>query len=280
MGRLNMKKVTKDILISNSKKISTALIISSSLLSGSAIAHSNNINISSDNCNIALQHTVRIQPNTIEIQTPNNQVMRIEQNGSLYINNKIVALNQQDQDSIEDYADNLREQLPQVATIALEGVKIAGVAITEVSNVFGLNNIDSMTELMDELSVEIHNQFYQDGTFVMSQQEFDSIENTFNESFENKMEEAMQSAVMDSIGSLLMALGSEMIGAGGDMNEFENRMQRMGEQIEEKVETQAKNLEQKAHTFCSSMKQLAKQEDQIQEFLPELKAYDLFAVNH
>lgn len=277
-----MTTFAKKTLSIQSKTLGTALVLGSALLSGSVLAHnnSNSINISSDSCNMAFQNTVRIQPHTLEIQTQNDQIMRIEQDGSLYINNEAISLNAQEQETVESYADNLREQLPQVANIALEGVKIAGIAIDEVGNAFGLNSMDSMSELMDELSVEIHDQFYQDGTFVMSQNGFDSIDDTFGESFENKMEEAMQAAVMDSIGGLLVALGSELIGSGGDMDEFENRMQNMGKQIEEKVEFQAKNLEQKAEALCGSMEKLAQQEDQLQEFLPELKAYDLFAVNH
>ncbi|PAJ73627.1 hypothetical protein CJF42_14895 [Pseudoalteromonas sp. NBT06-2] len=277
-----MKTFTKKTLSTHSKTLGTALILSSGLLSGSALAHNNlnSINISSDSCNMAFQHTVRIQPNTLEIQTQNDHVMRIEQDGTLYINDEAISLSSQEQQTLENYADNLRQQLPQVANIALEGVKIAGIAIDEVGNAFGLNSMDSMSELMEELSVKIHDQFYQDGTFVMSQQGFDSIDDTFGESFESKMEEAMQAAVMDSIGGLLVALGSELIGSGGDMDEFEKRMENMGKQIEQKVALQAKNLEQKAEAFCGSIEQLALQEDQLQEFLPELKAYDLFAVNH
>jgi hypothetical protein len=252
------------------------------LFSGGALAHTSasSINISGDSCNMKFQQTVRIAPNTVEIQSGQDQTMRIEENGDLYINDQMISLNNDEQNALENYADNLRNQLPQVAEIALEGVKIAGVAIEEVGNAFGIDSMESMSDLMDELSVEIHDKFYQDGTFVMSEHGFDSMEDTFGKKFEDKMEQAMEAAVMDSIGSLLIALGSELLGSGGDLQEFENRMQNMGKQIEQKVELQAKNLEVKAHALCGSMSELAAQEDVLQEFLPQLKTYDLFAVTN
>ena len=67
-------------------------------------------------------------------------------------------------------SDSLRSQLPEVANIALDGVKIAGVAIEEVSKAFNIDGLNDISELMDDISVEVQNAFYQQGAFTMGQQ--------------------------------------------------------------------------------------------------------------
>ncbi len=268
------------------KTLLTTALLTTSLLSGAALAHKNNsheqtgnFHISSDNCNLDFNNAVTIDSDTVEIKTSNNQTMKIKQDGSLIINGEHLSLNQSQQDAAQEYANGLRTELPQVAEIALEGVKIAGTALDEVATAFNLNDMNSLSDVMDDLAVKIEDSFYQGDTFVIDNNNFNAIDDAFGEEFESQMEQAMEAAVMDSIGSILIALGSELLGSGGDMQEFERRMEHMGQQIEEKVEVQAKNLEVKAKALCNSMELLADQEDRLQAFFPELVTYDLFAVN-
>ncbi|MBE0364718.1 hypothetical protein PULV_a2472 [Pseudoalteromonas ulvae UL12] len=258
------------------------ILLSSALMVGPAMAHSNvdGLTVSSESCNIDIQQTLKISPNILEIENNDHQVMQIDQQGRLFINQQEVDVTSAQQTMLMQYADGLRANMPQVAEIALEGVKIAGIALDEVGTAFGLHNTDSMTRLMDEVSVKINESFYQDGSFVIDQSNFTNIENHFDEQFDQEIERAMEEAVMNSIGSLLVSLGSELLGAGGNMEEFENRMTRMGEQIELKVEAQAHQLEARADALCGSIEQLAQTEKTLQQSLPILKGYDLFAANH
>ena len=79
------------------------------------------------------------------------------------------------------------------------------------------------------------------------------------------------------MGSILVALGSELMGSGGDMQAFEERMENMGAQIEEKVELHANALEKRANSLCDNFADIAKQEEKLVMQVPELKGYQLFS---
>ena len=247
------------------------------VLSTGVMAHSDtHIQINSSECQVDFQNDVRITPTEVEITNSGNQRLIIDDNGSLMINGQAVDLTSSQQEALTQYADSLRVQLPQVASIALDGVELAGVALDEVAQAFNLHGLDSLNSLMDELHVEINDTFYQQGAFVMGEQTFNEFGENFENKFEHHIEEAVESAMMESIGSILMAIGSEMVSSGGNMKDFEQRMENMGKEIEQKVELQAKNIEQKADALCGQFAVLASTESSLQSEIPALANYQLF----
>lgn len=263
--------------------ITTAVAAAISFSNG-AMAHqqqneeNNHISISTDNCDLEFNNKLYITPDSLNIEASSGVVV-IDQDGNLSINGEAQSVSASDQTLLAHYADAVRGQVPQVAEVAMEGVELAGVALNEVGTAFGLENMSAMEEMMANIGEEIQSAFYDGGTFVIDQGRFDTMGDTFDDKFDEQMEEAMEALVMESIGSLLISLGSEMLSSGGDINNFEQRMERMGQQIEEKVELQAKSLEQKAHQLCYDFKDLAAQEDELQARIPTLKDYDVFIVN-
>ncbi|WP_409424299.1 YggN family protein [Pseudoalteromonas sp. RW-H-Ap-1] len=257
------------------------LLVSAIMCTPLAMAHNTNdssISFSNDECNVEFKNDVRIKPNELEIFKADNQHMLFTAEGKLSINGEQVALNSAQRQAMTDYTDNLRVQLPEVANIALEGVKIAGVALEEVANAFNIDGLDNISTLMDDIHQEVESTFYQQGTFVMGQQSFNQFGENFEQQFENQIETAVESAVMQSMGSILVALGSELLGSGGDMEAFEQRMENMGAQIEEKVELHAKTLEKRANSLCGDFVAIAQQETQLTAQVPALKGYELFTI--
>ncbi|KTF11765.1 YggN family protein [Pseudoalteromonas carrageenovora] len=257
------------------------LLVSALICTPAAMAHNDNdsaISFSNGQCNVEFKNDVRIKPNELEIFTANNRTMQFTTDGDLTINGELINLNSNQRAALNTYSDSLRTQLPEVANIALEGVKIAGVALAEVGNAFNIDGLDNMSELMDDIKMEVENTFYQQGTFVMGQQSFNQFGENFEQQFENQIETAVESAVMQSMGSILVALGSELLGSGGDMEAFEQRMENMGAQIEEKVELHANALEERANDLCGNFADIAKQEEQLVAQLPELQGYELFTI--
>ncbi|MBB1292441.1 YggN family protein [Pseudoalteromonas sp. SR44-5] len=256
------------------------LLISSLFIATGAMAHNDNetnISFSGDTCDVEFKNDVRIKPNELEIFTADNHTMTFINSGELMIDGQTLTLNSQQHQAISNYSDSLRSQLPEVANIALEGVKIAGVAIEEVANAFNIDGLDSINELMADIQVEVQNTFYQQGAFVMGQQSFSQFGENFESQFDEQIESAVQAAMMQSMGSILMAVGSELMGSGGDMQAFEQRMENMGAEIEAKVEQQANQLEKRADALCGNFSTIADQEQQLVKLVPELKDYQLFS---
>ncbi|XQF91167.1 YggN family protein [Pseudoalteromonas espejiana] len=257
------------------------LLVSALICAPAAMAHNDNdsgISFSNEQCNVEFKNDVRIKPSELEIFTAFNQFMRFNNNGDLTVNGEEVSINSEQRQALTQYSDTLRTQLPEVANIALDGVKIAGVALEEVANAFNIDGLNDLSGLMDGIKVEVENTFYQQGTFVMGQQSFDQFGENFEQQFEQQIETVVESAVMQSMGSILVALGSELMCSGGDMDAFEQRMENMGEQIEEKVELHANKLEQRAHALCDNFADIAQQEQQLVAQLPQLKGYELFTI--
>ncbi|MEO2268928.1 YggN family protein [Pseudoalteromonas sp. YIC-656] len=258
-------------------KTTSLAIISAIGLSGAAYAgDTNSISFGSEQCNIEFKNDVRIDPQRIEITNEQNQHLVFE-HGELSIDGKSVELNDQQQQALTNYADNVRTYMPEVAQIALDGVKIAGVAIEEVGTAFGIQSSDALTELVEQIGVNIEHTFYQNGAFVMGKKTFEQLGNDIENQFDEDFERAMEQAVLQSIGSVFIALGSELIGSGGNMDEFEQRMERLGEQVEQRVELQAANIEKRADALCVSFTELAAQEQQLIGMVPELKDYQLLS---
>ncbi|QPB85060.1 DUF2884 family protein [Pseudoalteromonas rubra] len=256
----------------------TMLLASTLVLSTQVAAHSDShFSVSTDECAVDFKNDVHITPDQVYIKNGSGQPLMIDAQGFLYIADQPVSLSQDERVAMQAYADTLRGELPKVASIALQGVELAGVAIEEVASAFNLHGFESLSGLMDELHTEIEGAFYQQGTFVMGEQTFNEFGEHFEHQFEEKIEQAVEGAMMESIGSLLVAIGSEMVSSGGDMARFEQRMENLGTEIEQKIAYQADLLEQQADALCGNFKSIAEQESQLSAMIPQMKGYQLFA---
>lgn len=262
------------------KNMKKLLLISSLLVTHSVMAHNendNNISFSGEQCDVEFHNDVRIKPSELEVFTNDNRTMKVVNNHQLYIDGTAITLNNEQRQAVGDYAQSLRSQLPEVADIALEGVKIAGVAINEVAQAFNIEGLDSIDKLLADIETEVNDTFYQQGAFVMGQQSFQKFGENFESNFDEQISAAVESAISQSMGSILMAVGAQMMGSGGDMQDFEQRMENMGTAIETKVEQQAERLEKRADTLCTNFAAIAEQEQQMIKLLPELADYSLFS---
>ena len=254
------------------------LLLLGALVTSSSVFATNNhsLQFNSDECQVEFKNDVMITPDHLQITTAQQSKWTINDSGDVLKDGQVISLTSTQQDAMRDYADSLRVQLPKVANIALEGVKIAGVALNEVSNALELSSLDSIGTVLDELHIEINETFYQDGAFVMGKQTFDQFGNNFDKQFEDRIESAVQGAMMESIGSILMAIGSEMTSSNGDMSSFEQRMKDMGQAIEEKVELQARAIESQADQLCDQFETIAQTEQQLRQNIPEFSGYAFF----
>lgn len=257
------------------------LLVSAIMCVPTAMAHNDNgasVSFNNNECNVEFKNDIRIKPSELEIFKADTQHMLFTTQGELSINGEQITLNNAQRQAITNYTASLRTQLPEVASIALDGIKIAGVALEEVANAFNIDNLENIATLLDDIQHDVESTFYQQGTFVMGQQSFAQFGENVEQQFEQKIERVVESAVMQSMGSVLVALGSELVGSGGNMQAFEERMENMGAKIEEKVERHAKKLEQRANTLCSNFTKIAQQETQITAQVPALKGYELFTI--
>lgn len=77
------------------------------------------------------------------------------------------------------------------------------------------------------------------------------------------------------MGRLLIAIGTQMLWDGGDMSEFEAKMERFGESLEHRMEAQAGALEEKADALCDVLQEADYAETKMQKSIPGLSELNL-----
>jgi hypothetical protein len=68
----------------------------------------------------------------------------------------------------------------------------------------------------------------------------------------------------DAMGEFLVQMGKSMLNGEGSMESFERRMEKMGKDIETKVEGRTKNIEQEAKKLCEMLTTIDDSESKVQ----------------
>jgi hypothetical protein len=219
-------------------------------------------------CNVELNGNMQLENSILTVNLDNDTRLTIDQDKILYVDGTALTLDTQQQRWVNNYYDGINQAAPQAAAIATDAVALASIALNEVfTELLGSDNT-ALADLSDKLSnldQQIQYNFYtENGDIRLHSESFENGE-FFGEQWEAKFEEAVEELVTDSIGHLMVAIGTQLIFSGGNMDEFEQKMQRFGEQMEQKVEYQAESLEEKAEELCSILAQVDHAETQLQQ---------------
>ena len=168
--------------------------------------------------------------------------------------------------------------------IASEGLQIANVATEVFTELLGGDPMgDDVRELFDSLETKLNTSFYDDaGNIRVESTKFDEP-GWFDESWEQEFEAQIESLISESMGRILIAVGTQMLWEGGDMSEFEQKMERWGEDLEYRLESQAAALEEKGDALCKVLKKADYAEGKMQASisgLDDLNLLDIDQDNH
>ncbi|PKG57057.1 YggN family protein [Shewanella sp. GutDb-MelDb] len=264
------------------KRLLTSVGVSAVLLSASSVQIVN-ANEDSDKhfkneCEVSLNYDVTVEPKKLTVSEVGKEQYRIEMN-KLFVNGEQVPLNKQQQALVNQYADEVSAQIPEVIELVNDAVAMASTAVSmALTPLLGDATGAKIDEMMDGLQQRIENVAYQHGdTFYLGATE-SSLENAFGEEFEQEMEQLAQ----NSIGTMVMTLGSEMMsGEGGSfeqkMESFSTKMESIGDDIELQMEGQAQDLEIRGEKLCKRFKSLVVLEKELHTQIPELAKYSLIA---
>jgi len=257
-----------------------SLIASAILLaSGSVAAH--DTSFSSDSCDVDLNAGVTINKQEVAFTKNDKELYKIVGNTHLVVNDETISLSGSQQELVAKFSHDVRAVVPEVKGIALEALDLASEGVTLAFNeLLGEGNdvgaelsehlaaikfdIDRELDLEKEISIDEHGNFG-DGTF--------------GEEFEQRIEEAVESTIKNSMGTLLIAVGQEMLFSGGDPDAFEARMETFGEQIEQQMEERASVIEEKAEALCHSVLAIDALEEQMKLEIDALAGFDVVTAN-
>lgn len=233
-------------------------------------------------CNVELNGNMQLENNVLAVTLDNNTRLTIDQHKTLYINGTALSLDTQQQRWVDNYYDGIKQAAPQAAAIATDAVALASTALHEVfTELLGSDStaLADLSEKLRNLDEQIQYNFYADnGDIRLHSESFENGE-FFGEQWETQFEEAIEDLVTDSIGHLMVAIGTQLIFGNGDMDEFEQKMQRFGEQMEHKVEYQAEALEDKAEALCATLAKVDTAENYLQMSITQLADLDVIQVS-
>jgi septation ring formation regulator EzrA len=140
-------------------------------------------------------------------------------------------------------------------------------------NTVGQDLITELTKLRQQIDVNLSDEH--DIIIGVDGLESDDL---LGEDFEQRIESALEKAVMGSMGSLLVALGKQMI--NDDDQGFENKIDTFSQTLEREMESRANIIEDKVEKLCSDFVKLEMIETQLQESIAELQPINVFNVSH
>jgi hypothetical protein len=219
-------------------------------------------------CNVELNGNMQLENKILAITLDNDTRLTIDQDKTLYIDGIALTLDTQQQRWVDNYYDGINQAVPQAAAIATEAVALASTALNEVfTKLLGSDNsaLADLSDKLRSLDQQIQYNFYADNGDIRLYSESFKNGGFFGEQWEAQFEGAIEDLVTESIGHLIVAIGTQLIFSGGDTEEFEQKMERFGQQMEQKVEYQAEALEEKANVLCSTLAKVDFAETQLQK---------------
>lgn len=248
---------------------STIMVMSSSALAGQ--------------CEVNFEGKLSLENNILTVTTEDQDKIKINQKHQVFVNEQALLLNADQQRWAAEYYDGINAAAPQAATLAIEGIDIATIAVTQVfGELLGPDHqaISDLTSKLEDMSKELQYNFYaEDGSIRINANSFDE-ENFFGPKWEQEFEQSIEELVMSSMGSIMVAVGTEMLFGGGDMNGFEHKMENFAENIEKNVKTKSEALEAKADKLCIQLASVSYAEDKLQQSVPALSKLNVITVDN
>lgn len=238
-----------------------------------------------DSCNVDLKAGITINESKIEFFESENKdqvLYTIDNNVNLTVRGENISLDSDQQALVEQYSTSIRAMVPQVRNIAIEGVDLAieGVNLALNELLGEGNNIGAdLTQELASIKEDVSTRFTIEHGFTLGENGLED-EELLGEEFEQRIESAVEKAVMGSMGSLLVALGQEMMFSGGDTDAFETRMESFGENIEHEMELRTKQIERKADSLCLAAVEIDELEEALKASIEPLADINVITAKH
>lgn len=252
------------------------LIASAILLSGSAVAH--DVHFNTNSCDVDLNAGISIKKNTITFTKHNKPLYQIIDNQSLVVDGNTVALNAEQAELVYNYSTKIRAVPKEVKHIAIEAIDLAaeGINLAFVEILGDGNQVSAdLTSKLSEIREDVDNQF--DVNEFSIDEHGNLQDNFFTEQFEQKISDMVEDTVKNSMGTLLIAVGQEML-FSGDTEAFEAKMEDFSSRIEAQMEQRGELLEAKGERLCHSVYQIDELEEQIKSVIDEMPNVDVIVV--
>lgn len=227
-------------------------------------------------CKVDLKNEIHLNGERIEIVQTGGDKAVVDANNNLLIHGEKIELDNEQQQAIAQYRENLNDYLPRAKKIAQDGLALANDIVDDVAVSFDAPEaFEGVKQSMKQFYADIEARYYNNGDLVLPADSFGSLSETWAEDFEK----AKALFNEEFIASAFNAMSEKMKAEGGlNLTEMANAMSELKERIAERLKQHAVEVEQQGEEFCDSLDQMAEQEQQLHKKIPELKDYQIFTI--
>jgi hypothetical protein len=230
-------------------------------------------------CEVDLNFGLVVNDTQIRVINKSHTVYQINHANQLIVRGEWVALEEEQQAQLTEYAKGLHYVVPKMILLATEGVDLA---VGTVEHVYvGLvgqehKSYDKLQSSLQRVQRRIKEKFIHAGdNFYMGPGRLENVDDLVD----RELEEQIEAAINTSLGGVLSAIGG-LTSGGNEVTEqqiqdLSQRIETIEEEIEQKVAPKAATLRKKAEWFCNKMHQLNKIENQLRQSIPELAKYNV-----
>ncbi|MCP3675169.1 MAG: YggN family protein [Gammaproteobacteria bacterium] len=205
-------------------------------------------------CDYRLDYDLTVEDASITFVQDSGKKITINKNNQLYVNGSEKSINGEQQILIDNYADGIRDLIPEITAIALEGINLGVQAASmAIGTLLGEGDPDfkSFSFKINEFADNIKMKFETDN--------FSSKRLKY--AFENEFEQQIESIVEDAVIELtprLMAkvMTAALSGDEGGISDLEMRAESIEHDVESFVEPKVEALEARAVELCGSVDNL------------------------
>lgn len=240
-------------------------------------AHAHGLHMDSDQCRVGTDYDVLVQPGGIRFERNDGKPAQVfMHDGALRIDGRDVAVSAADAARLREYEGQVRSLLPEVASIARDGVDIGFDALTTVVASFAEDPAER-SRLTDDLNRE-HRQALAD------------VENGLGHGVwrQHSMENLMENQLGDGVSTLVSTVTAKAVKAAlsGDQRQvaaLEARADTLDRSIDQQVDARADKLGDRAQALCPRLVRLDQLQQQFEFRLTDgsrLALVDHQAVHH
>jgi hypothetical protein len=256
-----------------------ASTLSTALASSAVYAH--------QSCNVDLSAGFTINTNSIEFlesdiddSTQRQTLYKIIDGKALFVGNEQVTLTNKQISLVKQYDAKIRQLVPQVKSVAIEGVDLAVDGVNLAFNgLLGEGNAVAadLTKELKMIREKVATNLTIENGISVGVEGLES-EELLGKDFDKRIERVVEKAVLNSMGSILIAMGQQMVTSKGDEQSFETRMEKFGETIEHEMETRSEQIEVKAQALCLNIAKLDALEEKLKSEIKPLANTNVFTV--
>lgn len=248
----------------------TMLAMALVLACGSAMAKDGS-KLSSNSCDVESDYSLTTHGNAFVFTRDDGKApARMSLGGGkLFIDGKQAELNAADQARMGQFEGELRQLVPEVQQVTIEAIDIAFTALTEVARGLSSDPDESVAKL-EKSHARARKEIASRPAFVFSKHGDDALAAI--------IEPIVSEYVPEITGSAVTLAMKMVFASDAKRADMEKRLDRMGDEIDTKVNARAAKLEPLAEAMCQRMKRMDGLDNALEYRLPGGKPIELLNV--